>query len=60
LSKANDEEPRGHHYLSRGIQVARDLGLFDQTSGIGHGNTTSRQARKGRAVIAWGLFNWQA
>jgi hypothetical protein len=59
-SKANDEDSKGHYYLSRRIQVARDLGLFDQTSGSGHGYNISRQARKGRAVIAWGLFNWEA
>lgn len=58
--KATDEEANGHQYLLRGIQVAQDVGLFDQTSGIHHGSRTSRQMKNGRMIIAWGLFNWQA
>lgn len=58
--KANDEEAIGRQYLLRGIQVARDHGLFDQTSGIRQGSNISRKTRRGRRLIAWGLFNWQA
>lgn len=56
--KAHDDPGRGAEYLARGIKVARDLGLFEVSSTYSQGSLP-RQDRKGRAVIAWGIFNWQ-
>ena len=58
--KAHDDPALGQKYLQRGIDIANDLGLFQMSSSSreGHG-ALSKKDRKGRAMIAWGIFNWQ-
>ena len=51
----------GSLFLVQGVQIAKDLRLFrrlqrqdDET------DDESPHTHRGRAIIAWGIFNWQA
>lgn len=57
--RANDDAARGAEYLGRGIEIATDLGLFEDKRGNNRQERSCLE-RKGRAIIAWGIFNWQA
>jgi hypothetical protein len=47
-------------YVARGVRIAQNLGLFDEeTHNQQRLDPTNRKRWKGRAIIAWGLFNWQ-
>ncbi|KAI0127424.1 hypothetical protein BJ170DRAFT_694222 [Xylariales sp. AK1849] len=58
--RSNSMNDLSSEYLKQGVRVALGLGLFDiETQNARILNASDQQQWRGRAVVAWGLFNWQ-
>jgi hypothetical protein len=58
--KSNGIDGLADVFITQGIRIAQDLGLFDkEIHNEQRLDLSTRKYWKGRAIIAWGLFNWQ-
>ncbi|KAF2647779.1 hypothetical protein K491DRAFT_671684 [Lophiostoma macrostomum CBS 122681] len=57
----NSKDRLGSLFLAQGVQIAKDSRLFRRLHmQDDEMDEESPEHRRGRAIIAWGIFNWQA